>query len=122
MRKSNYLFIKKSFYSPKNDWLKLTGYILKQENAINSPFFSDGVIHPQYQHYAPEYYPGPPYPNYTPEHHFDHEQGDYFTSQIHVKPFLSFFLNYLFLFNQGTTKIIIYFTWWYWWYSLVFID
>lgn len=41
---------------------------------------TDVPVHPQYSIYAPEYYPGPVYPMYP-----DHEQEDYFTSQIHVK-------------------------------------
>lgn len=44
----------------------------------------DGPMHPEYQHYGPEYYSVPPYPMYHGEHHFDVDHDDYFTSQIHV--------------------------------------
>ncbi|CAF4072990.1 unnamed protein product, partial [Rotaria sp. Silwood2] len=63
------------------------GYV-HQQNVYSPPLirgtYSDAPIHPQYQHYGLEYYPSQPYPIYS-----DHEQEDYFTSQIHEQPPLS---------------------------------
>ncbi|CAF4735686.1 unnamed protein product [Rotaria sp. Silwood1] len=63
------------------------GYV-HQQNVYSPPLirgtYSDVPIHPQYQHYGVEYYPVQAYPFYA-----DHEQEDYFTSQIHEQPPLS---------------------------------
>lgn len=55
----------------------------RQDSFIYQRFFYylDGAtLHSQYQqHYGPEFYPPGPYPIYP-----EHEQEEYFASQIHV--------------------------------------
>ncbi|UJR28105.1 hypothetical protein I4U23_009360 [Adineta vaga] len=67
------------------------GYV-HHENIYSPPLihgvYADMPVHPHYQYYVPEYYPGPPYPLYS-----DQEHDDYFVSQIHEQPPLSSILH-----------------------------
>ncbi|CAF0858226.1 unnamed protein product [Rotaria sordida] len=76
------------------------GYV-HQQNVYSPPLirgtYSDVPFHSPYQHYGLEYYPGQSYPIYS-----DHEQDDYFTSQIHEQPPLSSIL------QGGTSGTVLY--------------